>query len=33
MGFDAVNMAGGMKAWAAEGLPIVKDDGSAGTVA
>jgi rhodanese-related sulfurtransferase len=32
MGFDAVNMAGGMKAWAAEGLPVVKDDGSEGTV-
>ncbi len=32
MGFDAVNMAGGMKAWVAEGLPVVKDDGSPGEV-
>jgi rhodanese-related sulfurtransferase len=32
LGFDAVNMAGGMKAWEAQGLPVVRDDGSAGTV-
>jgi rhodanese-related sulfurtransferase len=32
MGFDAVNMTGGMKAWAANGLPVVRDDGSAGEV-
>lgn len=32
MGFDAVNMTGGMKAWAAEGLPVVRDDGSEGQV-
>jgi len=32
MGFDAVNLAGGMKAWAARGLPVVTDDGSEGTV-
>jgi rhodanese-related sulfurtransferase len=32
MGFDAVNMAGGMKAWAAQGLPVVRDDGSDGEV-
>ena len=32
MGFDAVNMVGGMKAWAAQGLPVVQDDGAPGTV-
>jgi rhodanese-related sulfurtransferase len=32
MGFDAVNMTGGMKAWAANGLPVVRDDGSDGEV-
>ena len=32
MGFDAVNMAGGMRAWAAQGLPVVRDDGSPGQV-
>ena len=32
MGFDAVNMEGGMKAWIARGLPVVKDDGSPGEV-
>jgi rhodanese-related sulfurtransferase len=32
MGFDAANMKGGMKAWAAEGLPVVRDDGEPGTV-
>ena len=31
-GFDAVNMAGGMKAWAAQGLPVVRDDASPGQV-
>jgi rhodanese-related sulfurtransferase len=31
-GFDAVNTAGGMKAWAAAGFPVVRDDGSPGTV-
>jgi rhodanese-related sulfurtransferase len=31
-GFDAVNMAGGMKAWAAQGLAVVRDDDSAGEV-
>jgi rhodanese-related sulfurtransferase len=31
-GFDAVNVAGGMNAWAAAGLPVVTDDGKAGTV-
>ena len=31
-GFDAVNMAGGMKAWAARGLPVVRDDDSPGQV-
>jgi rhodanese-related sulfurtransferase len=32
MGFEAVNMAGGMKAWAERGLPVVCDDGSPGTI-
>jgi len=31
-GFDAANMEGGMKAWAKSGLPVVRDDGSPGTV-
>ena len=31
-GFDAVNMTGGMKAWAAQGLPVVRDDASPGEV-
>ncbi len=31
-GFDAVNMTGGMRAWVARGLPVVRDDGSPGTV-
>jgi len=31
-GFDAANMAGGMKAWAASGLPVVRDDGTPGKV-
>ncbi|HEY7135564.1 MAG TPA: rhodanese-like domain-containing protein [Acidimicrobiia bacterium] len=32
-GFDAVNLAGGMQAWAAAGNPVVTDDGGPGTVA
>ena len=32
-GYDAVNLADGMKAWAAAGLPVVTDDGGPGTVA
>jgi len=32
MGFKAVNMTGGMRAWVAEGLPVVRDDGSPGEV-
>lgn len=32
-GYDAVNLAGGMKAWAAAGLPVVTDDGGPGAVA
>jgi rhodanese-related sulfurtransferase len=31
-GFDAVNMVGGMRDWAAQGLPVVRDDGSPGDV-
>jgi rhodanese-related sulfurtransferase len=31
-GFDAVNVAGGLRAWAAAGRPVVRDDGSPGQV-
>jgi rhodanese-related sulfurtransferase len=31
-GFDAVNMAGGMRDWAARGLPVVRDDDAPGQV-
>jgi rhodanese-related sulfurtransferase len=31
-GFEAENMEGGMKAWAAAGLPVVRDDGTPGEV-
>src|SRR4051812_30754919 len=31
-GFEAANMAGGMKDWAKSGLPVVRDDGSPGEV-
>ena len=31
-GFDAVNVAGGMNAWSAAGLPVVTDAAGAGTV-
>ena len=31
-GFDAVNVAGGMRAWAESGEPVVRDDGSPGEV-
>ena len=31
-GFEAANMTGGMKAWAASGLPVVRDDGTPGEV-
>jgi rhodanese-related sulfurtransferase len=32
-GFDAVNLAGGLNAWDAAGLPVVTDAGDSGTVA
>ena len=32
-GYDAVNVEGGMKAWHADGLPVVCDDGLPGAVA
>ena len=31
-GIDAVNVAGGMRAWAVEGLPVVAGDGLPGVV-
>ncbi len=31
-GIDAVNLAGGMQAWAASGLDVVTDDGDPGRV-
>jgi rhodanese-related sulfurtransferase len=31
-GFEAANRVGGMKAWAAAGFSVVRDDGSPGTV-
>ena len=31
-GIDAVNLAGGMQAWAAAGLDVVTDDGTPGAV-
>lgn len=31
-GVDVVNMAGGMSAWAAAGLPVVASDGSVGEI-
>lgn len=32
LGYDVANVAGGMQAWAAAGLPVVADDGAPGTV-
>ena len=31
-GYEIVNLAGGMAAWAAAGLPVVRDDGTPGDV-
>lgn len=31
-GFEASNMVGGMRAWAAAGLPVVRDDNTPGDV-
>lgn len=31
-GWHALNLVGGMEAWQHEGLPVVRDDGSAGIV-
>jgi len=31
-GYEPVNVAGGMLAWAGAGRPVVTDDGSVGTV-
>lgn len=32
LGYDVRNVAGGMQAWAAAGLPVVRDDGTPGSV-
>jgi rhodanese-related sulfurtransferase len=32
-GYDAKNLSGGMQAWEGSGLPVVTDDGAAGSVA
>jgi rhodanese-related sulfurtransferase len=31
-GFQASNMVGGMQAWAADGFPVIRDDGAPGEV-
>ena len=32
VGYDAVNVAGGLRAWSAAGLPLVRADGTPGEV-
>ncbi|MEP6696957.1 MAG: rhodanese-like domain-containing protein [Pseudonocardiales bacterium] len=32
VGFEARNLIGGMQAWARAGLPVLRDDGTPGTV-
>jgi rhodanese-related sulfurtransferase len=32
IGYDVANVTGGMQAWAATGLPVVRDEGAPGTV-
>ena len=32
VGYDVRNLVGGMEAWAAAGLPVVRDDGSPGVI-
>jgi rhodanese-related sulfurtransferase len=31
-GYDVVSLAGGMRAWSSEGLPVVRADGTPGSV-
>lgn len=32
LGYDVANVTGGMLSWSAAGLPVVRDDGAAGSV-